>query len=198
MMGNRERDAKVCKQLSFLGDELPVFLASWEGSAVIFLSIFMALFLPADVLSRGGPLSDFVGWMSRFFPLIEGYGRLSKYPEVTKVYFSIMLVVSPILIRHFVKERMQYMKGRIEMRKNNPSKFLRTGFLLNLFCIVVFYLWIFKNDGLYYSVMPVVDGRFSLAIYGLVYAGGAIWFLVSTPVSEVLIFLEGKPEIIRG
>ncbi|WP_208455610.1 hypothetical protein, partial [Burkholderia gladioli] len=155
-------------------------------------------FLPADVLSRGGPLSDFVGWMSRFFPLIEGYGRLSKYPEVTKVYFSIMLVVSPILIRHFVKERMQYMKGRIEMRKNNPSKFLRTGFLLNLFCIVVFYLWIFKNDGFYYSVMPVVDGRFSLAIYGLVYAGGAIWFLVSTPVSEVLIFLEGKPEIIRG
>ncbi|WP_186122405.1 hypothetical protein [Burkholderia gladioli] len=197
-MGNRERDAKVCKQLSFLGDELPVFLASWEGSAVIFLSIFMALFLPADVLSRGGPLSDFVGWMSRFFPLIEGYGRLSKYPEVTKVYFSIMLVVSPILIRHFVKERMQYMKGRIEMRKNNPSKFLRTGLLLNLFCIVVFYLWIFKNDGFYYSVMPVVDGRFSLAIYGLVYAGGAIWFLVSTPVSEVLIFLEGKPEIIRG
>ncbi|WP_186166003.1 hypothetical protein [Burkholderia gladioli] len=198
MMGNRERDAKVCKQLSFLGDELPVFLASWEGSAVIFLSIFMALFLPADVLSRGGPLSDFVGWMSRFFPLIEGYGRLSKYPEVTKVYFSIMLVVSPILIRHFVKERMQYMKGRIEMRKNNPYKFFRTGFLLNLFCIVVFYLWIFKNDGFYYSVMPVVDGRFSLAIYGLVYAGGAIWFLVSTPVSEVLIFLEGKPEIIRG
>ncbi|WP_186193830.1 hypothetical protein [Burkholderia gladioli] len=198
MMGNRERDAKVCKQLSFLGDELPVFLASWEGSAVIFLSIFMALFLPADVLSRGGPLSDFVGWMSRFFPLIEGYGRLSKYPEVTKAYFSIMLAVSPILIRHFVKERMQYMKGRIEMRKNKPSKFLMTGFLLNLFCTVVFYLWIFKNDGFYYSVMPVVDGRFSLAIYGLVYAGGAIWFLVSTPVSEVLIFLEGKPEIIRG
>ncbi|WP_186251649.1 hypothetical protein [Burkholderia gladioli] len=197
-MGNRERDAKVCKQLSFLGDELPVFLASWEGSAVIFLSIFMALFLPADVLSRGGPLSDFVGWMSGVFPLIEGYGRLSKYPEVTKAYFSIMLAVSPVLIRHFVKERMQYMKGRIEMRKNNPSKFFRTGFLLNLFCIVVFYLWIFKNDGFYYSVMPVVDGRFSLAIYGLVYAGGAIWFLVSTPVSEVLIFLEGKPEIIRG
>lgn len=122
-MGNRERDAKVCKQLSFLGDELPVFLASWEGSAVIFLSIFMALFLPADVLSRGGPLSDFVGWMSRFFPLIEGYGRLSKYPEVTKAYFSIMLAVSPILIRHFVKERMQYMKGMIEMRKINLLNF---------------------------------------------------------------------------
>ncbi|MBJ9663489.1 hypothetical protein [Burkholderia gladioli] len=197
MMGNRERDAKVCKQLSFLGDELPVFLASWEGSAVIFLSIFMALFLPADVLSRGGPLSDFVGWMSRFFPLIEGYGRLSKYPEVTKAYFSIMLVVSPILIRHFVRERNRYQRVRVELRITNPKKFVATGIFVALLYVLILYMWIFKNNGFCYVLMPIGSGRIELAVFGLMYAGLVIWVASSFLVSNIFIFFENKRQVIR-
>ncbi|NBI49658.1 hypothetical protein [Burkholderia sp. ISTR5] len=196
-MKNRERNAKGYKRLAFLGDGFLVFLASWEGVAVIFLSLSMAIFLPADVLSRGGPLSDFVGWMSGVFPLIEGYGRLSKYPEVTKTYFSIMLAVSPILIRHFVRERNCYQRVRVDLRITNPKKFVATGVFVTLLYVLILYMWIFKNNGFCYVLMPIGSGRIELAVFGLVYAGLVIWVASSFLVSNIFIFFEKDKQVIR-
>ncbi|WP_186105735.1 hypothetical protein [Burkholderia gladioli] len=87
--------------------------------------------------------------------------------------------------------------GQVELRITNPKKFVATGIFVALLYVLILYMWIFKNNGFCYVLMPIGSGRIELAVFGLMYAGLVIWVASSFLVSNIFIFFENKRQVIR-
>ena len=74
------------------------FLTSWEILVVQGVSVAIVAFSPDDVLSRYSILARFVGAVAEWIPAVGVYQRVSVFPQVSGLYFSVMFFVTPLIL----------------------------------------------------------------------------------------------------
>ena len=140
------------------------------------LSITLALLAPDDVLERWSSLKAWVTYVRQYVPLVSNYAKNSAFPEVTALYFSIVVfVMTPSFLwvslatPGFVvnEEKFSRLQERFGIFHSLASWIMALGLmpLLAYFCLVV-------NPGYDFNVMPINRSRIALAAFGPLFAGG--------------------------
>lgn len=69
--------------------------------------VLLASVTPDNILSISGLLRDFADWMTTWIPSIDNLTRLSRFPEVTKLVFSVMWAITPIIFLIFLYDMLK-------------------------------------------------------------------------------------------
>ena len=161
--------------------ELLRFLSSWEMLVVQGLSMSIVGLSPDDVLTRYSVLATFVHWLGTWIRPVVHYQQLSQFPQITGVYFSIMFLVTPIILFYSPKmKRLVFRYGEAGFIER-PIRFCVGAIMLCLFCILsipFFYIWNRAEDE-FFPFLHIGSSKFSLAIVGWVAAGGGAWVIIS-------------------
>lgn len=140
------------------------------------LSIAFALSVPDDVLDRWSALKTWVMYMEQYVPIVSNYAMRSVFPQVTALYFSVVVVVitpsvlwGALATPGFVVDEGKF--ARLQQR---------FGIFHSLACWVVAlglmpflaYFCLFVNPGYDFNIMPINKYRIALAVFGPLFAGG--------------------------
>ena len=161
--------------------ELLRFLLSWEMLVIQGVSVALAVFAPDDVLSRYPEVDTFVHTVEKWIPPVVGYQAVSDFPQVTGVYFSIMFLLTPIIL--FYSSYMRNLTFRFSEIEYDlkPVRYWIAAVVCALFCAFTPPFLYFWNDAKYefFPSMPIRSSKVSLAFLGWFAAGGGGWILVS-------------------
>ena len=80
------------------------------------IGMILALTLPTDVISTNSLIAAFTTSMSEIVPSINKATSVSKFPEVTKAYFSVMWAMQPV-VTAFSLFRLRWTPKAIQMGK---------------------------------------------------------------------------------
>jgi hypothetical protein len=161
--------------------ELFRFLTSWEMLVVQGISVALVMFAPDDVLTQYPMLGEFVDSMETWIPSVADYRSRSDFPQVAGMYFSVMFVVTPIILFYSPKmKNLVFMHGEIDYA-TRPIRFLIASVVFFALCIFVppfFYCWNHAQEE-FFTLFPVKSSKFSLAVLGWFSAGGGAWAIIS-------------------
>jgi len=141
------------------------------------LSVAFALFVPDDVLDRWSFLKTWVTYVEQYVPIVSNYAVRSVFPQVTALYFSIVVVViTPSVVwgalatPGFVVDEGKFagLQQRFGIFHSLICWVIALGLmpLLAYFCLIV-------NPGYDFNIMPINQYRIALAVFGPLFAGGA-------------------------
>jgi len=162
------------------------FLSHRASCFVIAISALLALATPTNILSEHRLLAAFSEFCRSISPVINAYHRKSSFPEVSTLYFSVMLFVSP-LVYVSARDCSIYRIAEIaRLHEVNASRFwLQLLMIVAIFilAIIVFY---YGNNGYEFQIFKINSSRISLALFGWMVAGGAPFMMLV----EVLQFIN--------
>jgi len=140
------------------------------------LSIALALLAPDDVLDRWSLLKAWVTYVEQYVPIVSNYAKRSAFPQVTALYFSIVvLMMTPSFLwgvlatPGFVvnEDKFSRLQERFGVFHSLISWVIALGLmpLLAYFCLMV-------NPGYDFNIMPINRSKIALALFGPLFAGG--------------------------
>jgi hypothetical protein len=159
----------------------PATLALHVAGALI------AWFAPEDALTRWPALKAAVTIVGNIFPLLPNAVASSRFPDVTALYFALMLVATPLRlwgsVRFFYGERSRAPASYSSLPWG--EKLIALTALPFLACAGVF----FMVNGYYYelNIFSISGSRLWLGLVGPLFAGGdqiaciamgVVWFLL--------------------
>jgi hypothetical protein len=166
-------------------------MTSWPLRLTLGLSVLIVVLSPDDVLTRYPVLAGFVNMMARWIRPISAYQRVSEFPEVTGLYFSVMFVVTPIMLLHFVgRVHLIFMKieGAFSKRPIAAFPIMIGGILL---AVDSFFLTYIRADGdEWVSRIPMRSSKLSLAVTGWFAAGGCAWLLIPGGIGAIIVVIR--------
>jgi hypothetical protein len=147
----------------------------------------IAWFAPDDALTRWSFLRELVAGIGEIFPMLTGAVRKSNFPDVTALYFSLMLLAVPL--RFWVAFRIFcFYRDEIFHKYSNLSagKKVRVVFFSSIsMCIGVLN---FTHSGSYdWNFMSISRSKFWLGLIGPIFAGGAEIFCISAGLVSIFI-----------
>lgn len=133
----------------------------------------IAWFAPDDALTRWPGLKAVVTSIGGVFPLVHKAVERSLFPDVTALYFSLMLALTPVRIfeglRLCYAEKERIVAGYIGFsRKRRVAAFCCALFFWSG---SVFFL-IFDGQYIDWNFVSVAESRFWLGVIGPLFAGG--------------------------
>jgi hypothetical protein len=160
--------------------ELLRFLMSWEMLLVQGASVALVVFTPDDVLNRHAALGSFVDVVAEWLPPVAAHQRVSEFPQVTGLYFSIMFFVTPVILAYSGYMRRLVFKNSNEFDRK-PMRYCISAITCFIFCMFsppFLYIW---NDARYefFPSIPIRSSKISLGAVGWFSAGGAAWVMIS-------------------
>jgi len=147
-----------------------------------FVGALIAWFAPGDVLTHWSALAEMVANIGSVFPLLPKAIEKSMFPEVTALYFSLMMVAMPLrvfeVLRLCYAERDRIVSGYSDFSWKRKI-FMFIGSLLFLW--VSIFLTFFHGQYFEWNFMSIGRSRFWLGMAGPLFAGGylVICFVVS-------------------
>jgi hypothetical protein len=161
--------------------ELLRFLLSWEMLVIQSTSVALVVFAPDDVLTKHPELRSFVSVVEKWIPPVVDYQSVSSFPEISGFYFSIMFLLTPIILFYSPYMRDLTFKFSVIDYKSRPIRYWVAAIVCCLFCVLTPPFLYFWNDAKYefFPSMPIRSSKISLAMLGWFAAGGAAWILVS-------------------
>lgn len=164
-----------------------------EILVILGLSVAIVAFTPDDILSRQPVLATFVETVTDLIPPISAYQRVSAFPELSALYFSVMFLATPFLLIYSWRTR-RYALQCIETAANErPFVWYMAAILSTAFCFAmppVLYIW--ANGSEFFPLMPMRSSKVSLALFGWVAAGGVGWLLLPHGVCIAVVFLKKR------
>ncbi len=154
----------------------------------------IALIAPLDVMDRLGWLQPLSDWLRNVFLPMDGYIRRSDFPQVTEVYFLVMVLHSPAHFYYFHQALRS--EHNMDARKMNWQS--RSGIGKASFCAAVLLLALplpvafVLNNGFDFALMPINSSRIALAWSGWLFAGGGAFILTAIVITFVIDILSGK------
>lgn len=171
----------------------PVLLALHLSGVVI------AWFAPDDALTRWPLLKIAVTDVGEIFPLLPEAVKKSRFPDVTALYFLLMLVAVPMRLWVAIRFCYSY-RSRIE---NGYSKISRVRKIYSFFVALIFMCVGFSSilvDGYFFewNFVAISRSRMWLGLIGPLFAGGAEIIAIAAGVVVIFIALRraftGKEE----
>ena len=160
----------------------------------IAVAALIALYAPVDVMDRLAWLKPLPEWLRSVFLPMDGYIRRSAFPQVTELYFLLMVLHSPV---HFYYFRQALRSDHnMDARKLNWQS--RSGIGRAWVCVAVLLLALplpvafVLNDGLDFTLIPVNTSRIALASLGWLFAGGGAFILATIVATFASDILSGK------
>lgn len=145
------------------------------------ISVAIVVFSPNDVLTRYPMVASFVATVAGWFPAVKSLQRVSDFPEVSGLYFSVMFFVTPLVLVCAFRARESVVRG---MTGAWVRKSVGQWFLVVLLCAIWLtmpfssYVWNDGRDELF-RFLPMRSSKLVLAILGWCAAGGLAWAGVS-------------------
>lgn len=178
--------------------ELLRFLTSWQMLVIQGGGIAIVALSPNDVLTRCPALREFVYFISRVIPPVEAYQKVSNFPEVSGLYFSVMFCVTPLLTLYAWKTRRYAIEGIEIASKRRPTMWVVAALMSIPFCMSMpLLLYVLANGSEIFPLMPMRSSKTSLAVFGWAAAGGVAWVLVPHGLCLTVVLtrklLEQKP-----
>ncbi|MCA7973726.1 hypothetical protein LGM42_28050 [Burkholderia sp. AU39826] len=151
----------------------------------------VAWLAPEDALVRWPFLDVIVASVGKVFPLLFGAIERSKFPDVTALYFALMLAAFPFRI--LVGFRLLY-AGQAKGRETYERLSI-TG-KVKVICGAPFFLLcgvFVLVEGYYYefNFIPISESRLWLGLVGPLFAGGAHIMCISLGLSWIWFFVVG-------
>jgi len=159
----------------------------------ILLGAMVAWFAPLDVLERVPVLQGLVDAVGRFYLPLERYVGKSSFPQVTALYFALMVLHAPLHLLYIGREYTRTFEKRRAQILASPENariaaWIGNGILLP-FAIVYSLYW---DPGRVLAITPLHDSRFALGLTGWLYAGGAAFMLLGSIGYSIHERLTGK------
>lgn len=160
----------------------------------IAMGALIALVAPLDVMDRLDWLQALSDWLRSVFLPMNGYIRRSDFPQVTELYFLVMVLHSPVHFYYF--HQALRTEHNLDARKTSwqsrswigKASFCAAVLLLALPLPVAFFL----NNGFDFAIMPINSSRIALAWAGWFFAGGGAFILAAIVITFVIDILSGK------
>ena len=174
------------------------FLTSWEMLVVQGISVAIVAFSPDDVLTRYSILAGFVAAVAEWIPAVRAYQRVSEFPQVSGLYFSVMFFITPLILLYSFRRRGVLLESMVAAYEKRPIRYCilavpACAFFLSM--PLVSYIFVNgKNE--WFPSMPMRSSKLSLAILGWLAAGGSAWSAISC-VMLVIILFSGKLQKIK-
>jgi hypothetical protein len=178
--------------------ELLHFLTSWEMLIVQGVSVALVALSPDDVLARYPSLAVFVSAAAEFIRPISAYQRVSDFPQVSGLYFSVMFFVTPLMVLYSWRMRSHALRGITEMSKKRPMVWFVAAIstiVIGVITPILLYVW--ANGSEVFPSMPMRSSKMSLALLGWLAAGGLAWGL-ATEALFIAVVLMRKLTKLRG
>lgn len=145
--------------------------STWVMLVVTILLGLLALTMPEGVLTEWPQLRPFCEFMVLLFPVIGHYTVTSTFPEVTKLYMSLMLASSPFAFLApfcslYPDRRLFLPIQRSDTRSIPIDKHILSATLFSFLAPVLVYFHWFVNPGLDIWFMNFGTSRASLAMFG--------------------------------
>lgn len=161
---------------------LPILIGAW-----------IALFIPIDFLQTSPTAAQLVDWVVQVFPAIGSHARYSKFPEITKVYFSVMIPLALVVGLGLLRSNPGFFFKRelaLDRARNFPIIFPLTVMTLNLGLGA---FMAFGPAGKPYAMLPIDSWRIALAVLGPIFAFGPGLSLCSLiPLFDICRKARGK------
>lgn len=159
----------------------------------ILLGALIAWFAPQDVLERVPALQALVDAVRRVYLPLQRYAGKSSFPQVTALYFSLMVLHAPLHAIYIGREFARTFESRRAKVLASPETARVAAWITNLvllpFAVIYSLYW---DPGRVLAVTPLHDSRFALGVVGWLYAGGAAFMLVGAIGHSVHERLTGK------
>lgn len=131
----------------------------------------LSLFLPSNVLSSSRLLTILCNVMAAIVPTIEFFTKASNFPEVTRLYMSLMMLFSPFAFAALLCEFSREKRLLIPLPDKSTEagkKYVRSATVWMFITPFLIYFQWFVNPGLDIYWMDFSSSRFDLAAYGFV------------------------------
>jgi hypothetical protein len=171
---------------------------SWK--ALIVFTVFcgwIALEAPVDVLSTNPFLESFTVTMEKAFPVIRNYAQKSTFPEITRLYMSLMFLGFPLgllapLCTMNTKDKRLFVPIQNIKLKNDVSlgKYLLSCFLILILIPPAVYILWFVNPGYNFAMFKVNESRLGLATGGF-FISLVVAFLIGAFIHLSVRFILG-------
>ncbi|KVL38293.1 hypothetical protein WT12_18585 [Burkholderia territorii] len=153
--------------------------------------VVIAWFAPDDALTRWSFLKVAVANAGEIFPLIPGAVKKSKFPDVTALYFFLMLAAIPMRLSVAIRFCYSY-RSRIE---SGYSKISFARKIYAIFVVLMFMCMGFYSilaDGYFYewNFVAISRSRMWLGLIGPLFAGGAEVIAIAAGVVAIFIALR--------
>ncbi|HEF5874190.1 TPA: hypothetical protein SAY52_004857 [Burkholderia cenocepacia] len=150
--------------------------------------VVIAWFAPDDALTRWPFMKIAVANVGEIFPLLPEAVKKSKFPDVTALYFFLMLVAIPMRLSVAIRFCYSY-RSRVE---DGYSKFSVTKKIYSIVVVLMFMCMGFHSilvGGYFYewNFVAISRSRMWLGLIGPLFAGGAD--VVAIAVGVVAIFI---------
>ncbi|KVN25966.1 hypothetical protein WJ63_15015 [Burkholderia pyrrocinia] len=162
----------------------PAILALYIAGALI------AWFAPEDALVRWPFLNVVVTNIGKVFPLLPSAVEKSKFPDVTALYFALMLAAFPF--RLIVGCRLFY-AGQAKAKEVYRKLSLRERLKVILMVPILFFCSVFLLiEGYYYELnfISISGSRLWLGLVGPLFAGGAQIICISLSFGWIRFYLS--------
>ncbi|WP_244100074.1 hypothetical protein [Burkholderia anthina] len=153
--------------------------------------LVIAWFAPDDALTRWPFLTIAVANVGEIFPLLPAAVEKSKFPDVTALYFLLMLVTVPMRLWVAIRFCYSY-RSRIE---SGYSKISRVRKIYSIVVVLVFMCMGFLSilvDGYFFewNFVAISRSRVWLGLIGPLFAGGAEVIAIAAGVVVIFISLR--------
>ena len=152
--------------------------------------VVIAWFAPDDALTRWPLLKMAVADLGEIFPLLPDAVKKSQFPDVTAMYFAMMLVAIPVRLLVAIRFCYSY-RSRIEhgYSKISVAKKIYSIVVVLIFMCMGFHS-IFVNGYFYeWNFVAISRSRIWLGLIGPFFAGGAEVIAIAAGVVVIFIAL---------
>lgn len=148
--------------------------------------VFIALFIPNDILERVSILKVLTDFFSVLFPSIASYSARSDFPQVTAFYMTLSWITSPLHGYYLIKEYRNDLADWTVKFKSPDSWPMRErikGFIFLLIIPLLLYFMAFMAEGHDFNLIPINSSRIALGFCGWLMSGsgivaiGTFWYL---------------------
>lgn len=148
------------------------------GSHLIAAAI--ALFAPAEVMHMAPNIAAACEAVASLVPTVANYAARSSYPGVTKLYFSLLLPLSPLVF--FATLNAEGAAERARMKEKfaaAPRRWTAVFITFSIFMAPAAIFLLVANPGYDFHLAPINSSRWALALFGPLFAGGISFALLA-------------------
>lgn len=151
------------------------YAPAWVVCSVPILALPIALFAPTDILSKYPALMSFVAASEQWVPMIRDLSLPTDFPQVAKLYYSVMLVLSPLWFYCMLlapEERLAPLEYIKQNRKWYP-------YVLIPFLLVILFSLFYPRTNPYDAIPGIMSltqhSRLFLGVLGGALMGGVLF-----------------------
>lgn len=179
MSGDKKDYSLVGELVNFYRHSPTILVLHLFGVAIAWLA-------PGDILTRWANLKILTTFIGYIYPLMGKAIEQSLFPEVTELYFALMLGFAPFRLWEWLSflYSPKYRSGTLN-QNSSIKQILLALFLALFFLFVGIFLLIFHGQFFELNFLSISRSRLLLGLIGPVFAGGAFLMCIGIGIKGI-------------